>query len=784
MTATRRTFLLTPLALPLAAASRIPNGEYWRQDALNGIMRHWAAHARDPNSGLFHGNLTRDWKPLPPLHRIPLLIGRHVYGFSTAFQLSGDAKFLEVAREGASYLLEHAWDREFGGWHDSLDQTGEAVSQEKTVARQIYVNAGLAAYYTATGDIRALRRVLRSVELQRIRAHDPEHGGWAETFHRDMNVASWGKNKHAHYDYAGALLLNLHLATRDPSVLAWARELMDLSLSRMRDPCGWFHGFRNRFDREWRHVEESGATPNTASTGAQLTAALSLIRLYEQSRHESYLHAAVDLVEQVQRFGWNQKTGAWSELVGSCPASRIPDQPAVWWWVQMYGTMAQLRLFATTQDTAWLRGYQRSDEFFERVFRDREFGGVYASVTPQGSPAETAKASAGAWKTSYHEMEHALVKYLYLSLYVNRQPARLQFQLDGPGQHYVSLVDDPNAAIERVLINGKPSRDFDAAERSVQTPAGSGTRVETWLAPPVARSMPRVGRRRRILQQMQLAMGGFPSRVRLPLDMEVLDEVQESGYSRRNIRFTVEQGDRLSAYLLIPDRTSRRLPAAVCLHPTHREGKGVPVGLAGDPGRNYAHELAQRGFVTLAPDYPGFGGYTTDPYDLGYAGATAKGIWNHMRAIDLLASLKEVDPQRVFAVGHSLGGHNALFLAAFDTRVKGAVTSCGFTSFRKYMGGNLTGWSHRGYMPRIAAVYGASPARMPFEFSDVLIAIAPRPVFVSAPLRDDNFDASGVDDAVNTARAAGAVITVIHPDAAHSFPDEARTEAYRFLEQL
>jgi hypothetical protein len=100
------------------------------------------------------------------------------------------------------------------------------------------------------------------------------------------------------------------------------------------------------------------------------------------------------------------------------------------------------------------------------------------------------------------------------------------------------------------------------------------------------------------------------------------------------------------------------------------------------------------------------------------------------------------------------------------------------------MGGNLAGWSHRGYMPRIAAVYGASPARMPFEFSDVLIAIAPRPVFVSAPLRDDNFDASGVDDAVETARAAGASITVIHPDAAHSFPDEARVEAYRFLEQL
>jgi len=40
---------------------------------------------------------------------------------------------------------------------------------------------------------------------------------------------------------------------------------------------------------------------------------------------------------------------------------------------------------------------------------------------------------------------------------------------------------------------------------------------------------------------------------------------------------------------------------------------------------------------------------------------------------------------------HSLGGHNTLVLAAFDERVKAMVTSCGFTSMRKYDNGNLAG---------------------------------------------------------------------------------------------
>jgi len=41
---------------------------------------------------------------------------------------------------------------------------------------------------------------------------------------------------------------------------------------------------------------------------------------------------------------------------------------------------------------------------------------------------------------------------------------------------------------------------------------------------------------------------------------------------------------------------------------------------------------------------------------------------------------------------HSLGGHNTLVVAAFDERVKAMVTSCGFTSMRKYDNGNLAGW--------------------------------------------------------------------------------------------
>ena len=85
----------------------------------------------------------------------------------------------------------------------------------------------------------------------------------------------------------------------------------------------------------------------------------------------------------------------------------------------------------------------------------------------------------------------------------------------------------------------------------------------------------------------------------------------------------------------------------LCLHQTTKIGKGEPAGVGGNSNLHYAAELAARGYVTLAPDYPNFGDYSFDPYAHGYESATMKGIWNHMRAVDLLQSLSEVDPQRI-----------------------------------------------------------------------------------------------------------------------------------------
>lgn len=298
-----------------------------------------------------------------------------------------------------------------------------------------------------------------------------------------------------------------------------------------------------------------------------------------------------------------------------------------------------------------------------------------------------------------------------------------------------------------------------------------------------------------IRASMERVMGRLPDKSPLPLEMTTGETTRLRHYTRQHVTFVVERGDRLSGWLLIPHEASEqeRCPAMICLPGSSAPGKDTPAGLTASADRAYGQELAERGYVCLVLDYPLLhtAEYKTDPYALGYDSATMKGIVNHRRGIDLLQSLPYVDANSIGVIGHSLGGHNALFLGVFDPRVRAIVSSCGFNVFAKHNRGDVRAWSSRYYMPRIRTDYGDNPAKIPFDFTEVLAALAPRPVFVNAPLHDaPDFEVSGVQDCFNAAIPvyrnvfnAADRLEVRHPDAGHAFPAAERQAAYAFLDR-
>jgi pimeloyl-ACP methyl ester carboxylesterase len=296
-------------------------------------------------------------------------------------------------------------------------------------------------------------------------------------------------------------------------------------------------------------------------------------------------------------------------------------------------------------------------------------------------------------------------------------------------------------------------------------------------------------RRRQVMAGLEQVMGRLPQWPIQPLDVTSSTETRDGNVVRRKLSY-MSDNDRVSAWLLRPaneSTTKARRPAVLCLHQTTRRGKDEPVGLTGSPNMHYALELTRRGYVTLSPDYPSLGESDWQLKDHPeFVSGTMKAIRDNMRAVDLLQSLPMVDPERIGVIGHSLGGHNAMFTAAFEPRLKVIVSSCGFTGFQRDDVPSWTGWR---YMPRIASIFGNDADRLPFDFPEIIAAFAPRPFMACAAIHDRDFDVTGVRESLAAARPIYELfehsdhLQAVYPDTPHDFPPAAREQAYRFLDR-
>ena len=308
-------------------------------------------------------------------------------------------------------------------------------------------------------------------------------------------------------------------------------------------------------------------------------------------------------------------------------------------------------------------------------------------------------------------------------------------------------------------------------------------------------------RRAEIVAGMETVMGPFPGADRrVDLDVKVEEEADAGSYIRRLITYQSEPKSRTPAYLCIPKDVlagKRKAAAVLCLHPTDNVvGHKVVVGLGGRAGRQYASELTERGYVTLSPAYTHLANYWPNLGESGHVSGTMKAIWDNSRGMDLLESLELVDASHGFgAIGHSLGGHNAIYTAVFDKRVSVIVSSCGFDSYLDYYDGAErvwffgAGWCQIRYMPRLSNYRGRLET-IPYDFPELLGALAPRPLFVNAPLHDSNFRWKSVDVCAKAARPVYGLLgdendlVIRHPDSDHNFPDEMRKEAYETIDRV
>ena len=177
--------------------------------------------------------------------------------------------------------------------------------------------------------------------------------------------------------------------------------------------------------------------------------------------------------------------------------------------------------------------------------------------------------------------------------------------------------------------------------------------------------------------------------------------------------------------------------------------------------------LVKAGYAVLAYDQCGFGsrmGEATSFYDR-YPRWSQMGrmVEDVDHAVDTLQKDPLVDANHIFLVGYSLGGNVALYSAALNEKVAGVVSICGFTPMRtdtaeKGTGGVARYAMDRPLIPRLGLFIGHE-TKIPFDYDEMIAAIAPRPVMIVEPQWDRDATIGDVNQAVQNAKG---IYTLYH----------------------
>ncbi len=432
-------------------------------------------------------------------------ISRLVYGFATAYMMTGDDRFLEAAEKGTEYLREHMrfydLDEDIVYWYHGIDVEGRRETKifasefgddfdAIPAYEQIYALAGPVQTYRLTGDPHILDDARKTVDLFDRFFLDKELGGYfshVDPITLDPRSQALGENRakknwNSVGDHAPAYLINLYLATGDERYGRMLEDTFD-TIAKHFPAYGCSPFVQEKFFEDWSPDYTHMWQQNRGVIGHNLKIAWNLMRMHGERPKPEYEDFARKIGEVMPAIGGDPQRGGWYDVMERLLAPgeekhRFAFHDRKAWWQQEQGILAYLILHGVLGDAQYLKIARESAAFYNSFFLDHDDGAVYFNVLANGVPylMGTERLKGSHSMSGYHSFELCFLAQIYTNLLITKQPLELHFKPlpEGFPDRILRVAPDilPTGSVRlaQVWVDGDSYHDFDAEHLTVTLP--------------------------------------------------------------------------------------------------------------------------------------------------------------------------------------------------------------------------------------------------------------------------------------------------------------------------
>ncbi|MCK9159526.1 MAG: AGE family epimerase/isomerase [Bacteroidaceae bacterium] len=433
-------------------------------------------------------------------------ISRMIYGMASAFMLTGEDKFLDVAEKGVEYLSQHMRfydvDENIVYWYHGIDVKNGKETKIFTsefgddydaipMYEQIYALAGPIQTYRINGDPGILRDTELTISLFERFFKDKKSEGYYS--HIDPVLLSPAsdslganklcKNWNSVGDHAPAYLINLYLATGEEKYRKFLEYTADAIVTHFPD---YEHSpfVNERFHDNWSFDQSWGWQQDRAVVGHNLKIAWNLMRINSVCPKKIYEELAHHIANVMPKVGLDVQRGGWYDVIerklhGDQEYYRFAWHDRKAWWQQEQAILAYEILYGIYGKEEYLRYARESAAFYNTFFLDHEDGAVYFNVLNNGLPylLGTERNKGSHSMSAYHSVELAYLAATYTNLLNTKKSLPLYFKpmVNGFKDNLLRVQPDilPAGSIKiaHVWIDGKEWTRYDAEKMIIELPA-------------------------------------------------------------------------------------------------------------------------------------------------------------------------------------------------------------------------------------------------------------------------------------------------------------------------